>query len=190
MIRQCTCTEFESCKEKVIHATPRCAEKCQHHVVSLGVDFKAVRQCAVEKHAELEATFDCMEKANPDACAHGTPKMIPERYKLGIELALVKEFKKMVDEAKVDTNLLPAIGLARKYSKCVRKCVAKNTEGCFEGRVCSYDLPDDDTLVQQGKQCSIKSGFLTATTIRRLCDCAVDAGLKQLEPTCKLIPPE
>lgn len=32
-------------------------------------------------------------------CAHGTPKMIPERYKLGIELALVKEFKKMVDEA-------------------------------------------------------------------------------------------
>uniref|UniRef100_A0A0N5AK65 Uncharacterized protein n=1 Tax=Syphacia muris TaxID=451379 RepID=A0A0N5AK65_9BILA len=188
LIRQCSCDEYSSCKQMVNKVLPKCANRCQHHLVSSGANFEALKMCAKKQESRLKATFDCLEKSYPNACAKGVPKKLPQRYKFGIELALVKELQNTMKEANIKADVNPLVEIAKKFGRCARNCIAKKTDYCMESKKCVYDLPSDTELVKQSKQCLIQSKFLVPEVVQELCFCVADAGLQKLRPTCKAIP--
>ncbi|VDD97009.1 unnamed protein product [Enterobius vermicularis] len=91
MTRQCTCQEFQKCKQQILVNIFPCADKCQKNLAPLGGDYRQLRACETRKSSAIEGTLSCMERALPNACAKSLPRMIPKRAKGGLEIALMAE---------------------------------------------------------------------------------------------------
>ncbi|KAH7695471.1 P22U protein, partial [Aphelenchoides avenae] len=65
----------------------------------------------------------------------------------------------------------------KKFYGCVRACVDKRGGSCAKRLGCGLNLPSDATIVQNTKECAIRSGFGTAG-VQQLCRCAASAGVR------------
>ncbi|KHJ97061.1 hypothetical protein OESDEN_02963 [Oesophagostomum dentatum] len=59
MVRQCTCQEFEPCKQSAAGNIMQCADQCQNHLSSLGASYPALRGCLMSKEPMLNAAINC-----------------------------------------------------------------------------------------------------------------------------------
>uniref|UniRef100_A0A0N5AK64 Uncharacterized protein n=1 Tax=Syphacia muris TaxID=451379 RepID=A0A0N5AK64_9BILA len=178
MIRQCSCQEYRSCQKNILKNIFPCADKCQKHVAAIGVNYKVIRQCLASRANLFEAALKCSEAALPNGCTNGPPRMIPKRYKNGLEIALMTEGNRIIQNSGVQMQVTPLLSVAKKFGQCTWSCVNKKTQFCGDLSKCGLDLPSDTQVVATLKQCAINSGLLATSTIQELCQCAINAGLR------------
>ena len=89
----------------------------------------------------------------------------------------------MLVRSGVQNQVKSLLGQGKKFASCVQSCMDKKSGNCAKKLGCGLDLPGDAAVIQTAKQCAINSG-LNTQTIQQLCNCAVGAGVKQLNGVC------
>ena len=184
MIRQCMCQESDACLAPGIGGLMACGDKCQHHVASTGASYAALRQCLQQAEPRIQGIAQCQKRQHANSCARGPGGMVQKRYLETLKLAAFTEINRMLSRSGVTGNVQQFLGVGRKFAGCVLKCMERSSIGrCYKDLNCGLDLPSDATLVQSAKQCAIQSGFNTQG-IQQLCNCAANAGIRNLAQVC------
>ncbi|VDM99928.1 unnamed protein product [Thelazia callipaeda] len=173
LVRQCSCTELETCLANVDKFLVQCSEQCEKRTP--GVNHELIRSCMFSKKYILDGTIVCAKNSFPNLCSKGAPKMLPSRaFLTGLELAMVNDLRKKIDGSGFGSELNNLIARGRKNVKCVYNCVTKKA-GCH--RNCTLDLPSDNAILQTFKTCAKSSG-LQSSTVQELCYCIERAGVR------------
>ncbi|XGW23203.1 hypothetical protein V3C99_005444 [Haemonchus contortus] len=183
MIRQCTCAEFEPCKNSASGNIMQCADQCQSHVAALGASYPATRACLRSQEPLINAIVRCQTGQLSGACAQGPGGKVPKRYPETLKLAAYAEINSMLAKSGIQAEAKSFLAAGKKFSSCIMKCMERGGGNCFKKLNCGLALPPDNVLVQQTKQCAIRSGLNTAT-VQQLCKCLAAAGARGLAPLC------
>ncbi|KAE9551301.1 hypothetical protein FO519_005481 [Halicephalobus sp. NKZ332] len=186
MVRQCQCSEVQGCKDKYVRSVIPCADRCQTHVRSIGASYPALRQCLVSREGKFIQTMRCVEGQNANSCARGSGGMVQKRYPETLKIAAMTEINGMLNRLGIGAQVKGLMSTGKKLFNCMRKCVDKAGGACGTRLGCGLSLPSDNILVQQAKQCAIQSGFNTFE-LQQICNCAVNAGVRQLAGICNRI---
>jgi len=186
-VQQCVCTEFEPCAAKYEKALKPCIEACSDtlHVDQQGVNVAEVKTCLEQNEQMITAAFTCFKGDHKDACARGDPKTVEKRYTETLRFAAIAELHNMVDAGAMN-KVGPLISLAKRMSTCVEKCMNKAAGSCYKELNCGLDLASDSILIQEAKDCAVKSGFDTAA-LQGLCECISKSGITSLQGVCEKI---
>ncbi|WKY13947.1 hypothetical protein Q1695_004632 [Nippostrongylus brasiliensis] len=195
MIRQCTCDELKPC-----HADAdtffKCGNPCRHHVTAVGLPYDALHQCFEDMREQIGGGVECLVGIYRNACANdGAPHMVPKRYIETFKLAFLSRIKSMLSRTGVLNDIIALFKQTKKFWSCKMKCVAKTAASDSVGpdtfeRVIMVTLawcgtldPPDNELVEMYLNCAIQNGMNTEG-FRRLCHCALNAGVRRLESVC------
>ncbi|KAK6026364.1 hypothetical protein OSTOST_07691 [Ostertagia ostertagi] len=191
MVRQCTCQEFEPCKNKATGNIMQCSDQCQSHLTAMGGSYPALRQCIQAKEPMIRGVVGCQSNELSGALGESPWRKFLSVITRNTEnsRATRKSIQCLLDSEPdqvsllTERNLLPAI---EKCMTCIEKCMDRGTGGCFKKLNCGLALPPDNVLVQTAKQCAIRQGFNTPA-IQQLCRCFANAGVRGLAPLCSRI---
>jgi len=187
-IRQCTCAEVEPCRQSYISSAEACVDSCKDYAAKVGADFEQLKKCIMPQNgAKLNAALKCFQKANPNACADKEGGTVPKRFPETLRVAAIAEIDRQMTQSGVSKELKTELmGNGKSFYGCVRTCLDKKTFDCINKLGCGLKLPSDNVIVKQERQCLIQSGIDSAA-LHEACKCAVQAGVKQLEPICNKI---
>ena len=177
MIRQCQCSEIQGCKQKSVNSVIPCADKCQNHVQSLGASYPALKQCLVSREGKFIQTMRCVENKHANSCARVPGKMVMKRFPETLKIAAMTEINGMLNRLGIANQVKSLMGTGKKLFACMKKCISKSGGDCGKKLGCGLDLPSDNALVQQAKQCAIQSGF-NSQELQQICHCVVNAGIR------------
>ncbi|KAI1728393.1 hypothetical protein DdX_00571 [Ditylenchus destructor] len=183
MVTQCQCSDIEPCKAAYLNTIQPCMDQCQQHASAMGANYAQIKQCLMQHEPKLRATVACAEGMHSDACARGSPQMVPKRYPETLKIAALSEINKMLSKSGISGQAQSLLSVGKKIYGCVQSCMNKKAGNCEKKLKCGLSLPSDQVLVQHAKQCAIQSGFNTATA-QQLCNCVAAAGVKQLAGIC------
>ncbi|KAH7726939.1 Protein F55H12.4 [Aphelenchoides avenae] len=183
MVRQCTCAEVEPCKGALLSTLLPCADSCQKHASALGANYGTLRSCLQQREPAVRATMQCTEQMHSNACSRGPGGQVPKRYPETLQIAAMSEINRMLNRAGVANQVKSLLAQGKKFYGCIRSCMDKRAGNCAKKLGCGLALPADNVLVQNAKQCAMRSGFGTGQ-VQQLCQCAVSAGIRQLAPVC------
>uniref|UniRef100_A0AC34FNS1 Uncharacterized protein n=1 Tax=Panagrolaimus sp. ES5 TaxID=591445 RepID=A0AC34FNS1_9BILA len=182
-IPQCKCSAIEPCKNAYANSIMPCADQCKSFASAVGADYAKLRQCLVAKEPQLRKTMACVEASHGNACAKGNPLMVEKRYPETLKIAALSEINSMLVKNGIASQVKGLMSTGKKLFGCMRKCVDAKAGNCAKKLGCGLQLPADNVLVKNAKQCAIQSGFNTAG-IRELCNCAAGAGVRGLAGVC------
>ncbi|RCN42107.1 hypothetical protein ANCCAN_11938 [Ancylostoma caninum] len=186
MIRQCTCQEFEPCKQTAVGNIMQCADQCQSHVTALGASYPALRGCIRSQEPMINAAIGCQSQQLAGACARSPGGMVPKRYPETLKIAAYAEINSMLARSGIQAEAKSFMSVGKKFASCIMKCMERGSGNCLKRLGCGLALPPDNVLVQSTKQCAIRSGFNTPA-VRQLCQCVAGAGVRNLAPLCARI---
>uniref|UniRef100_A0A1I7WB63 DB domain-containing protein n=1 Tax=Heterorhabditis bacteriophora TaxID=37862 RepID=A0A1I7WB63_HETBA len=99
MIRQCSCQEFEPCKQAAVNSVMQCADQCQNHVVAMGASYPAMRSCLLAKEPMITSVMKCEQNQLTNACSRGGGGMVPKRYPETLKIAAYSEINSILTKS-------------------------------------------------------------------------------------------
>lgn len=182
-IRQCGCSEIQGCKSEYVNSVIPCADACKGFVDQIGASYPALRRCLVAREPQLMATMKCVEASHSNACSRGGGGMVPKRYPETLKIAAMSEISSLLKKNGISGQVQGLFTQGKRLFGCMRKCVDKKAGHCANKLKCGLALPSDSVMVQTAKRCAIQSGF-NAHEMQQICQCALNAGVKQLAGVC------
>ncbi|VDK58840.1 unnamed protein product [Cylicostephanus goldi] len=155
----------------------QCADQCQNHISALGASYPALRRCLQDKESLINNVIQCQTQQLEGSCHRGGGGMVPKRYPETLKLAFYAEINSMLAKSGIQAEARGFMAAGKKFASCVMKCVERGSGSCLKKLNCGLALPPDNVIVQQVKQCAIRSGFNTPG-VRQLCHCAAGSGIR------------
>lgn len=183
MVPQCTCSAVEPCKNAYTNSIMSCADECQSHATAIGANYGQLRSCLLKKEPQIKQALQCAEKGLPNACASSPGHQVPKRYPETLKIAAMSEINRLLSRAGVSSQVKSLMAQGKKFYSCMRSCMDRHSGHCAKKLGCGLLLPPDNVMVQNAKQCAIRSGFGTAG-VQELCRCAAASGVHQLDSVC------
>ncbi|KAF8381105.1 hypothetical protein PRIPAC_70247 [Pristionchus pacificus] len=180
MVRQCLCSEVNTCANSAATSINQCADRCQAHFTALGANYAAARQCIVAHQGQITAAANCARSSFGNICANAPGATVPKRYPETVQIAAFREVQGMIARSGLTAQAQALMGPARKIGGCLAKCAQANS--CAK-LGCGLALPADNILVSTAKRCAISAGFNTPVA-REICNCLANAGVSILRPMC------
>ncbi|GMR62564.1 hypothetical protein PMAYCL1PPCAC_32759, partial [Pristionchus mayeri] len=177
---QCLCSEFNPCFAGLSGAVQACAERCQSSLTELGASFAAARQCIAAHQAQIQQTVTCARNSFGNVCANAPGQMVPRHFPETFQLAAFREVNQVLARSGVLAQAAPLLSAGRKAVGCMMRCGQQNN--CVK-RGCGLALPSDNVAIHNVKNCAMQAGF-TTPTVREMCNCLANAGIRQLAPLC------
>ncbi|PIO76773.1 hypothetical protein TELCIR_01148 [Teladorsagia circumcincta] len=132
MIRQCTCQEFEPCKNRATGNIMQCSDQCQSHLTAMGGSYPAIRQCIQAKEPMIRGVIGCQSNQLSGACARGPGGKVPKRYPETLKLAAYSEINSMLAKSGIQAEARSFMAGGKKFATCIEKCMDRGTGGCFK----------------------------------------------------------
>lgn len=186
MIPQCTCEEFDTCKNSTVKSFISCADQCKKHITHLGARYSEFRQCLLSREPLFNAMAECQSNKLAGACAENEGQMVPRRYPETMKLAAFSEINSMLSRSGVQNEARKFMSTGKKFVTCIMKCSERGGGSCMKKLNCGLKLPSDNEVVRITKQCAIDGGF-NAEALQKLCTCIANSGLRSLAPLCPRI---
>uniref|UniRef100_W6N8S7 Uncharacterized protein n=1 Tax=Haemonchus contortus TaxID=6289 RepID=W6N8S7_HAECO len=183
MVRQCTCKEVEQCKRSATGNIMQCADQCQSHIAALGASYQGTKNCLRSQEPLIGATIRCESSLEAGSCAQRPGGKVPKRYPETLKLAAYAEIESQLAKSGIQREAKPFLVAGKKFSSCITSCMDRGGGNCLKKLNCGLALPPDNVLVQQTKQCALRSG-LNTPAVQRLCNCLAAAGARGLSPIC------
>ncbi|XGW23201.1 hypothetical protein V3C99_005443 [Haemonchus contortus] len=183
MIRQCTCKEVDQCKRLATGNIMQCADQCQRHIAALGASYQGTRNCLRSQEPLIGATIRCQSNQLAGSCARRPGGKVPKRYPETLKLAAYAEIESQLARSGIQRQARPFLAAGKKFSSCIMSCMDRGGGNCFKKLNCGLALPPDNVLVQQTKQCALRSG-LNTPAVQQLCRCLAAAGARGLNSIC------
>jgi len=183
-IRTCTCAEWEPCHQLMHSAFWPCFDMCEPQLEKLGSNHQMLRACLTDRHNQIVAAEDCIERSWGNMCTNQPGQFTTKRYIETLKMALMNEVRHVF--ANVHSHINEHLKTAEHFFKCVHKCIDRHAGNCYQRLNCGLQLPDDRSMIQSVKQCAIQNGFDTFG-MQRLCQCFMGARMRSLENVCPYI---
>ncbi|GMR57449.1 hypothetical protein PMAYCL1PPCAC_27644 [Pristionchus mayeri] len=183
MVRQCLCSEVQGCKSAALNSIQPCADRCQNHVSAMGGSIPAVRQCIMQQEGRIRAGAACIERHFGNSCAARPGLTVPRRDPHTAQFAAMREITQMIARSGLTSQAIPFLAAGKRLAGCVQQCAQAHSCSRLG---CGLSLPSDSILVSTAKQCAMQAGFSTAVA-RQVCNCLMNAGIRQLAPICPRI---
>ncbi|VDM49120.1 unnamed protein product [Toxocara canis] len=132
LIRQCTCQEIESCKQKYFNSVKPCTDRCQKYAAALKADYKVLKGCILQREDMMRRTVECTQAAFPNACARTPGKFVPKRHLESIEIAGVAEINRMLSTTGVSEQVQGLLAQGRKFLRCTKSCLDRSASQCAD----------------------------------------------------------
>ncbi|MFH4978487.1 hypothetical protein AB6A40_005196 [Gnathostoma spinigerum] len=182
--QQCLCSEIQPCLDKSPNVGMPCADECQEHFGSAGVNYGLFRKCIAARSPEFTATVQCLRDSFPDACSNTDERvMVQQSDPIELELAIANSIETRLGNSGVLEDVQGIMEHGKRFLKCFRACIQHETFKCARDNNCGLALPDTNTLVNTGIDCALKGGF-NNEVIQSLCSCMVSSGLDSLASVC------
>jgi len=185
MVPQCVCERIASCKQQIINSARPCAENCKGIFSNLG-NVNALKVCIQQRENAIERTVNCVQNRYPNACANREGNRVPKRHLGTLKLALSNELMRIFRSWGVMGQADELMRLGNSLFTCMHKCMSDMSGNCEKKMNCGFDLPADNALASTVISCATSSGF-DASGVKNLCQCAADAGARQLASVCPKI---
>ncbi|GMR50491.1 hypothetical protein PMAYCL1PPCAC_20686, partial [Pristionchus mayeri] len=185
MLPQCPCSKVEPCYKNSANYITQCADRCQNHFKSLHVSYPAARKCILAKMNSMTSTMQCAKQNFGQVCAARPGPLVPKRYPENMKLAFFNELNGMIARSGLKKEMKSLSKVFKKALGCITKCMSQ--KGCAGSKKCGLALPSDNQVVMTFKGCAQSRGLLTTRTVRDLCSCLANAGMKQLYNVCPRI---
>ncbi|VDK44917.1 unnamed protein product [Anisakis simplex] len=190
MIRNCFCSEADSCINQYYKNFMPCIDHCQNRIAALGANFGLIRNCITSFEPSVRNTANCVWRImlNRRACTNGQARMVEKHYDAGMKIAFMAELRKVANRAGITAESMGGlVSGGKKVVSCMRKCMNKSSGGCMhDTNTCQLILPPENEFIQMIKQCGIQNGIDTAG-FQRFCQCVAASGISRLFNFCPRI---
>lgn len=145
MVRQCTCAEWEPCRQLYHSNIWPCFDSCEPQLARLGANYNALRACLTSRHNQIIYAEDCIERSLGQmfvcwllnrvqpicySCTNVGGQFTQKRYIETLKLAAMNEIRHVFSN--VHQHLTENIKTMEKFGTCVRKCLDRQAGNCFE----------------------------------------------------------
>ncbi|KAI6171310.1 hypothetical protein M3Y97_01057300 [Aphelenchoides bicaudatus] len=182
-IAQCTCKDVEACKKSYVDAIWPCADACAAHAAKVGANYKQLRSCIMEREPQLRQVLKCAEKSLGNTCASAPGQTVPKRFIETLKLAGFTEVDHILKKSGVLEQVKHLVKESEKFYTCIKSCMDDKANNCAKKLSCGLQLPPDNVIVKNFKQCAIENGFDNKGT-QTICECGTKSGIKELESVC------
>jgi len=186
-IRQCLCWENDKCRDESFDAIASCYWECGHELQPYGVDPARLTQCFVTNLApSWTAAKACVKQRLGERCSMG---LLQAKTMSPINFA---EYEPNVTPVKTGPagpliqRARRVLAVIRKHHHCVRQCVTRKVEQCFNQLGCTVGVPSRPHVKNVIHFCTDAfSGDLRHA--RSNCQCLLANGVTEFEGLCHLV---
>uniref|UniRef100_A0A914VYS5 Uncharacterized protein n=1 Tax=Plectus sambesii TaxID=2011161 RepID=A0A914VYS5_9BILA len=188
-VRQCSCKEQENCIKDVEALGQGCVDQCWSITEELTKKSKQLRKCFQGKEGEIEESVQCFQKEMKGCAPNAKGPTIPAQSMDGIMAAAENQIRATIKrtlDSGIAGDMKKVIAVTEKFSTCAKKClIAKTADGvCMKKYSCQPLLPNEASAKQIFKKCS---HFDFKKQAGPLCQCALNAGVKDLSTYCSVL---
>lgn len=104
----------------------------------------------------------------------------------GLKLALFADMNAQMARLGISAQVLGFVRVIKPFGDCLNQCVTYQRIQCFSQNGCGPALPPNAEIIRTVRECG-KANGLGTDGMRRLCQCAAEAGARQLAGICNKI---
>jgi len=190
MVRQCTCAELDDCMEDMKAEGQKCGDSCWQIATEITPHPEQLRQCFEQKTGEVDKFVDCFQDEYRGCSKDRNGPMIQRQSMEGVIEATeskIRNTAKTLAVPGLTGKLSNVIKTAEHFGACVKRCVRRRAIGtvCLRKFNCQPLLPSEMMAKKINNMCT--RGINFKQEAGPLCNCALRAGVSDLEQYCPIL---